>query len=432
VNRRRTRIFVTVSAAVVIVASLVLARALSLSSDRDGSLAVAQAGLFVIFAVAALTLFAAVVMDFDRWVDTVPPVPKRVARRWVGRVVRRLCRLVAWVLTLYGAVMTWTWSTIGRVLGAVVGRAGSALLWLWLWVGSALSRVVGRTSVGLTVLWAWVVRAGEWLLVRYRAGVGWVWSSAGRGLAWTLDRSGAGLTVLWAWVVRAGEWLLVRYRAGVGWLWSSAGRGLAWTLDRSGAGLTVLWAWVVRVGVAALVRYRTTLRWLWLAVGRAIVWPLTRIGTALTAMWSLLTRVGAAFLGRCRSTAVLLWRVAVGREDEAKRKPLRRWYGAAVDSAFGIPPEGVSLDRVRLRRARRAMPANRPRPKRPAFLDEGSRETARATASSAVLQDQRARYVGRQVTQRGEHRVSEDLLAALDRFQPSRDRSRDRGDRRDS
>jgi hypothetical protein len=388
VNRRRTRIFVTVSAAVVIVASLVLARALSLSSDRDGSLAVAQAGLFVIFAVAALTLFAAVVMDFDRWVDTVPPVPKRVARRWVGRVVRRLCRLVAWVLTLYGAVMTWTWSTIGRVLGAVVGRAGSALLWLWLWVGSALSRVVGRTSVGLTVLWAWVVRAGEWLLVRYRAGVGWVWSSAGRGLAWTLDRSGAGLTVLWAWVVR--------------------------------------------VGVAALVRYRTTLRWLWLAVGRAIVWPLTRIGTALTAMWSLLTRVGAAFLGRCRSTAVLLWRVAVGREDEAKRKPLRRWYGAAVDSAFGIPPEGVSLDRVRLRRARRAMPANRPRPKRPAFLDEGSRETARATASSAVLQDQRARYVGRQVTQRGEHRVSEDLLAALDRFQPSRDQSRDRGDRRDS
>jgi hypothetical protein len=388
VNRRRTRIFVTVSAAVVIVASLVLARALSLSSDRDGSLAVAQAGLFVIFAVAALTLFAAVVMDFDRWVDTVPPVPKRVARRWVGRVVRRLCRLVAWVLTLYGAVMTWTWSTIGRVLGAVVGRAGSALLWLWLWVGSALSRVVGRTSVGLTVLWAWVVRAGEWLLVRYRAGVGW--------------------------------------------LWSSAGRGLAWTLDRSGAGLTVLWAWVVRVGVAALVRYRTTLRWLWLAVGRAIVWPLTRIGTALTAMWSLLTRVGAAFLGRCRSTAVLLWRVAVGREDEAKRKPLRRWYGAAVDSAFGIPPEGVSLDRVRLRRARRAMPANRPRPKRPAFLDEGSRETARATASSAVLQDQRARYVGRQVTQRGEHRVSEDLLAALDRFQPSRDQSRDRGDRRDS
>jgi hypothetical protein len=385
VNRRRTRIFVTVSAAVVIVASLVLARALSLSSDRDGSLAVAQAGLFVIFAVAALTLFAAVVMDFDRWVDTVPPVPKRVARRWVGRVVRRLCRLVAWVLTLYGAVMTWTWSTIGRVLGAVVGRAGSALLWLWLWVGSALSRVVGRTSVGLTVLWAWVVRAGEWLLVRYRAGVGWVWSSAGRGLAWTLDRSGAGLTVLWAWVVR--------------------------------------------VGVAALVRYRTTLRWLWLAVGRAIVWPLTRIGTALTAMWSLLTRVGAAFLGRCRSTAVLLWRVAVGREDEAKRKPLRRWYGAAVDSAFGIPPEGVSLDRVRLRRARRAMPANRPRPKRPAFLDEGSRETARATASSAVLQDQRARYV---VTQRGEHRVSEDLLAALDRFQPSRDQSRDRGDRRDS
>jgi hypothetical protein len=377
------------SAAVVIVASLVLARVLSLSSDRDGFLAVAQAGLFILFAVAALTLFAAVVMDFDRWVDTVRPVPKRVARRWVGRGVRRICRVIAWVLALYGALMTWTWSTIGGALGGMIGRAGSALLWLWVWVGRALSWVLGRSGVGLTVVWAWLVRAGELVLVRYRVGAGRVWS-------WT-------------------------------------GRALAWALDRSGQALTLVWARLVRAGTTALVVYRTVLHWVCLAVGRALVWVLARIGAALTWLWSFITRTGVAFLVFCRSTPVRLWRAAVGREDAAKRKPLRRWYGAAVDSAFGIPPEGVRLDPVRLRRGRRAMPANRPRPKRPAFVDEDSGEVARATASSGVLQEERARYVGRQVTRRGELRVSEELLAdALDRLQSTEDRPRDRGDRRDS
>jgi hypothetical protein len=389
VRRRRTRVIVTASAAVVTVASLVLARVLSLSSDRDGFLAVVQAGLFVLFAVAALTLFAAVVMDFDRWVDTVRPVPKRVARRWVGRGVRRICRVFAWVLALYGALMTWTWSTIGRALGGVIGRAASALLWLWVWLGRALS--------------------------------------------WVLDRAGVGLTLLWAWLVRAGEWLLVRYRVGAGWVWSSAGQSLSRALDRAGLGLTLLWAWLVRAATAALVLYRTALHGLWWAVGRAFVLVLARIGAALTSLWSFITRTGVAFLVFCRSTSVRLWRAAVGREDAAKRKPLRRWYGAAVDSAFGIPPEGVTRDPVRLRRGRRAMPANRPRPKRPAFVDEGSRDAARATASSAVLQEERARYVGRQVTRRGERRVSEEFLAdALDRLQSTEDRPRDRGDRRDS
>ena len=421
------------SAAVVIVGSLVLARVLSLSSDRDGFLAVAQAGLFVLFAVAALTLFAAVVMDFDRWVDTVRPVPKRVARRWIGRCVRSICRVVAWVFALYGGLMTWIWSTVGEALGGVIGRAGSALLWLWVWVGRSLSWVLGRSSVGLTSLWAWLVRAGEWLLVRYRVVAGLVWSWAGRALAWALDRSGVGLTSLWAWLVRAGEWLLVRYRVVAGLVWSWAGRALAWALDRSGVGLTLLWAWLVRAGTTALVLYRTVLRGVCLAVGRAFVWVLARIGAALTWLWSFIARTGVAFLMLCRSTSVRIWRAAVGREDAAKRKPLRGWYGAAVDSAFGIPPEGVTLDPVRLRRGRRAMPANRPRPNRPAFVDEGPRKAARATASSAVLEEERARYVGRQVTRRGERRVSEELLAdALDQFQSTEDRPRGRGDRRDS
>jgi hypothetical protein len=390
VRRRRTRVIVTASAAVVIVASLVLARALSLSNDRDGFLAVAQAGLFVLFAVAALTLFAAVVMDFDRWVDTVRPVPKRLARRWVGRGVRRICRVVAWVLALYGAVMTWTWSTIGGALGGVMGRAGSALLWLWVWVGRALSWALGRASVGLTVLWAWLARAGEWLLVRYRLGAGWVWSSSGRALA----------------------------------------RGL----DRSGAGLTVLWAWLARAGIAALVLYRSALRALWSTVGGAVVWMLARIGAALTWLWSLITRSVEGFLVVSRSVMRRSWRAVAGREGEAPRKPLRRWYGAAVDSAFGIPPEGASLDPVRFRRAsRRAMPANRPRSGRPAFLDEASPDPARARANAAVLEDPRARYVGRQVTRRGQRRPTEELLAdALDRYRSTEDRSRDQGDRRDS
>ena len=377
------------SAAVVIVGSLVLARVLSLSSDRDGFLAVAQAGLFVLFAVAALTLFAAVVMDFDRWVDTVRPVPKRVARRWIGRCVRSICRVVAWVFALYGGLMTWIWSTVGEALGGVIGRAGSALLWLWVWVGRSLSWVLGRSSVGLTSLWAWLVRAGEWLLVRYRVVAGLVWSWASRALSWALDRSGVGLTLLWARLVRA--------------------------------------------GTTALVLYRTVLRGVCLAVGRAFVWVLARIGAALTWLWSFIARTGVAFLMLCRSTSVRIWRAAVGREDAPKRKPLRGWYGAAVDSAFGIPPEGVTLDPVRLRRGRRAMPANRPRPNRPAFVDEGPRKAARATASSAVLEEERARYVGRQVTRRGERRVSEELLAdALDQFQSTEDRPRGRGDRRDS
>jgi hypothetical protein len=229
-------------------------------------------------------------------------------------------------------------------------------------------------------------------------------------------------------LVRAGEWLLVRYRVAAGWVWSSAARALAWALDRSGAGLTWLWARLTRVGTAALVVYRTALRGLW----SAVVWVLAGIGAALTWLWSLITRTGGAFLVGTGLVMRRSWRAAVvGREEP--RKPLRRWY----DSAFGIPPEGASgasLDQVRVRRSsRRAMPANRPRPGRPSFLDEPSPDPARARANAAVLEDPRARYVGRQLTRRGQRRTTEELLAdALDRFQSTADRPRDGEDQRDS
>jgi hypothetical protein len=35
---------------------------------------------------------------------------------------------------------------------------------------------------------------------------------------------------------------------------------------------------------------------------------------------------------------------AVGRGDEPTPKPIRRWYSATVDSAFGIPPDDASVD----------------------------------------------------------------------------------------
>jgi hypothetical protein len=39
-----------------------------------------------------------------------------------------------------------------------------------------------------------------------------------------------------------------------------------------------------------------------------------------------------------------LWWAAVGRGDEPTPKPIRRWYTATVDAAFGIPPDDTSVD----------------------------------------------------------------------------------------
>ncbi len=361
---RRTRRIIQVLAAVVIAASLVVARVLSVESDRVGVLGVAQAGLFVAFAIAALTLFATVVMDFDRWVDTVPPVPKRSVRRWVGRNARRISRLLALVLAWYGALMTWIWSTTGEALG---------------WV---LSRCVGGVST-LSVLSA---RAGTWVFSAYRIGAHWVWSWTGRGFVWVLDRVGEGLTWLWVWLVRAAGSGWAGFRAGMRWLWVSAGRGFVWVLGRVGDGLTWFWAWLVRA-------------------------------------CSLL-------LARCGAAVRPLLRATIGGERVATSTPRRRWYASAMDSVLGIPPEGTSLDPDARRRASRPRPANRPRPaRRPSFRERaqtvGSRNAPSGTSES-LTPDPRARYVGRQVTRRGERRRSEELLAdALARFRSARDQPHD-------
>ena len=370
---RRLRRIIQVSTVVVIVASLVVARVLSIESDRVGVLGVAQAGLFVAFAIAALTLFATVVMDFDRWVDTVPPVPKRPVRRWVGRNARRISRLLALVLAWYGAVMSWVWSTTGEALGWVLSR----------WVA------------GVSSLSVWSARVGTRVFSAYRVGAHWVWSFVGRGFVWVLALVGEGLTWLWVSAVQGGAWVLVWYRAGARWLWLSAGRGFVWVLVRVGDGLSWLWVWVVR------------------------------------ASSSLIVRLGAAVSQR--------WRAAFGRERVTTSTPRRPWYSSAVDSVLGIPPEGAPLDPVTRRRATRPRPANRPRPlRRPTYGDHAetvsSRNATRTTSDSGLTSDSRARYVGRQITRRGERRKSEELLAdALARFRSARsqphEREEDREDR---
>jgi hypothetical protein len=262
---------------------------------------------------------------------------------------------------------------------------------------------------------------------------GRLWSSAGRALARALDRTGVGLTVLWAWLVGAGGWLGARYRDVAGRLWSSAVRGLVRALGLAGAALTQTWAWLVRAGIRTLVWYRAAMRWLWSTVPRAVTLLFAGIGAGVAWLWAWLLRAGASTLAVCSAGMRELWSAAVGRNDEAPRKPLRRWYGAAVNSAFGIPPQGVSLDEVRRRRTRRPMPANRPRPHRPAYRGDretvASRERKRVAPEAELTLDPRARYVGRQVTRRGQRRKSEELLAAaLARFRSSASRPRDRED----
>ncbi|HYU39436.1 MAG TPA: hypothetical protein VEM59_06315 [Acidimicrobiia bacterium] len=456
---RRLRRIIQVSAVVVIVASLVVARVLSIESDRVGVLGVAQAGLFVAFAIAALTLFATVVMDFDRWVDTVPPVPKRPVRRWVGRNARRISRLLALVLAWYGAVMSWVWSTTGEALGWVLSRwvagVSSLSVWLaragtrvfsayrvgahrvWSFVGRGLVWVLALVGEGLTWLWVSAVQVGAWVLVRYRAGAHWLWLSTGRGFVWVLARVGEGLTWLWVSAVQVGAWVLVRYRAGARWLWLSAGRGFVWVLARVGEGLTWLWVWLVRAGGSGWAAFRAGMRWLWLSAGRGFAWVLARVGEGLTWLWVWLVRASSSLIVRLGAAVSQRWRAAFGRERVTTSTPRRPWYSSAVDSVLGIPPEGAPLDPVTRRRATRPRPANRPRPlRRPTYGDHAetisSRNATRTTSDSGLTSDSRARYVGRQITRRGERRKSEELLAdALARFRSARSQPHEREEDRE-
>jgi hypothetical protein len=291
--KRRTRLIIKCAATAVIVASIVISRVIS-----DGNVPEfggGQAALFFAFAVASVTLFVFMIADFDKWVDTVPPVPKRALRRPVGRATRRVGGAVAWVLAYLRAGMRW-----------VVGRAAAGLAWLWAWTARIAAVLFGA-------------------------------------LVWTLARAGDGVTVLWTQIVRGGRRGLVRYRVTMHWLWSRMGHGLT----RFGEGLTVLWAWLVRGGVRGLVRYRAALNWFWSRMGHG----LARLGEVLTLVWAWVTRAGAWTLVRSGRGIRRAWLAAVGRGDEPTPRPIRRWYTATVDAAFGIPPDDTTVDVFGGRRA---------------------------------------------------------------------------------
>lgn len=315
--KRRTRLIIKLTATAVVIASVVLARLLS-DDDDVANFGIGQAALFLAFGVSSIVLFAVVVTDFDRWTETVPPVPKRAVRRSVGRVTRRVRRAGAWALALFGFVMTWFWSRVGGALGWLVTRAARRLTWFWSWVARAEGAVLARVGLGLTLLWVWVLRGASW--------------------------SGDGITVLWASAVRGGERALVAYRGAMQRFWTAVGRGLAWALVRSGEGLTVAWAWAVRGGVRALVRYRAGMQWLWSRAERAGRWAGSRAAVVLGVVWTGAARGAAWTLSRCRSGLGRAWLAVAGRGDEPTPKPIRRWYTATVDAAFGIPPDDTSVD----------------------------------------------------------------------------------------
>ena len=318
--KRRTQLIVKLASCAVIVASAVLARLLS--EDGVASFAPGQAALFLAFAMASLTLFVVVVFDFDKWVETVPPVPKRVFRGVIGRGAKRVGRAAGWMLAYYGAGMTWVWSRVGAALGWLVARSAASVAWFS----------------------SWTVWAAAATLVRYRAVMQRVWSTAGRAFAWTLAHVGAGLTSLWVVLVRGGLRGLVLYRARMHWLWSAVGHAFVWTLARTGERLTVLWAALARGGLRALVLYRAGMHRLWSVAGRVVAWALAVAGAALTVLGAAIAQAGAWSLVHGGRGIKRLWWAAVGRGDEPTPKPIRRWYTATVDAAFGIPPDDASVD----------------------------------------------------------------------------------------
>ena len=68
------------------------------------------------------------------------------------------------------------------------------------------------------------------------------------------------------------------------------------------------------------------------------------IGAALTVLGAAIARAGAWSLVHGGRGIKRLWWAAVGRGDEPTPKPIRRWYTATVDAAFGIPPDDASVD----------------------------------------------------------------------------------------
>jgi hypothetical protein len=126
--------------------------------------------------------------------------------------------------------------------------------------------------------------------------------------------------------------------------WSTTGRAFASVLAHVGKQLTALWAGVVRGSMGALVLYRTAMHWLWSTGGRLAARAFARVGATLAVMGAAIARAGAWSLVRCGRGIKRLWWAAVGRGDEPTPKPIRRWYTATVDSAFGVPPDDASVD----------------------------------------------------------------------------------------
>jgi hypothetical protein len=353
---RRTRLIIKLTATAVVIVSVVLARQIS-----DGDVArfgIAQAALFFAFGISSIVLFAFVVTDFDRWTETVPPVPKRLLRRSIGRVTRRMRRAGEWTLAASGAAMVWFWSRVGGAIGTGTVRSARGVARFWMWILRGLVR-------GLVV---------------YGTVMDRLWATVGHVSAWTLVRSGAGLTVAWAWAVRGGVRALVVYGTVMDRLWATVGHVSAWTSVRSGAGLTVAWAWAVRGGVRALVLYRGAMQWLWSIASHAARWAAIAAAAALRVLWAGVGRGLAWTLRQCRSGLRRAWLAVAGRGDEPTPKPIRRWYKESVDAAFGIPPDGTSVDEL----GGRVAPAGRER-RTSEKVGVGARPAPEGTDDDAVL-----------------------------------------------
>jgi hypothetical protein len=110
------------------------------------------------------------------------------------------------------------------------------------------------------------------------------------------------------------------------------------------AGMHRLWSVAVRVVARALVLYRAGMHRLWSVAGRVVARALAVAGAALTVLGAAIARAGAWSLVHGGRGIKRLWWAAVGRGDEPTPKPIRRWYTATVDAAFGIPPDDASVD----------------------------------------------------------------------------------------
>jgi len=81
--KRRTLVVIEATTSALLVVSLAVVW--MLPTHATGLLVEARGVAFGIFTLSAWTLLVAVLIDFDRWVGTVRPVPKRLVRRFVAR-----------------------------------------------------------------------------------------------------------------------------------------------------------------------------------------------------------------------------------------------------------------------------------------------------------------------------------------------------------